>query len=45
MQQMNVPRLGVKLELLLLAYTTAHSNVKSQPHLRRMPQLVAVLDS
>ena len=41
-----VPRLGVKLELQLLAYATAHSsnNMGSEPHLWPAPQLTAVPD-
>ena len=38
---MEVHRLGVKLELQLPAYTTAHShsNARSKPHLQLTPQL------
>ena len=32
MEHVEVPKLGVKSELLLLAYTTAHSNVGSLTH-------------
>ena len=34
-QHMEVPRLGVELELLLLAYTTAHGNTGSLTHWER----------
>ena len=34
-QLMEVPRLGVKSELQLLAYTTAHSNARSLTHWAR----------
>ena len=34
-QHMEVPRLGVKLELQLLAYDTAHSNARSLTHWAR----------
>ena len=39
-QHMEVPRLGVELELQLLAY----SNAGSEPHLRPTPQLMTTLD-
>ena len=38
---MEVPRLGVKSELPLLAYTTA---TESEPHLQPTAQLTATLD-
>ena len=38
---MEVPRLGVELELQLLQ---GHTNARSEPHLRPMPQLVAMPD-
>ena len=46
LQHMEVPGLGVKLELQQRAYTatTANSNTGSDPHLRPTPQLTAVLD-
>ena len=40
---MEVPKLGVELELQLLAYATTHSNVGSKPRLRPTPQLMATL--
>ena len=39
-----VPRLGVKSELQLLAYTTAHGSTRSELHLQPTPQLTAMLD-
>ena len=42
---MEVPRLGVKLELLLLAYTTANSNRGSRLHLRPTPRQRRILNS
>ena len=42
---MEVPRLGVKLELQLLAYTVATVMPGSKPCLRPTPQLMATLDS
>jgi len=39
-----VPRLGVKSELQLLAYATAHSNARSKLSLQPTPQLMAMLD-
>ena len=47
---MEVPRLGVKSELQLLAYNTATSlqhsgsNVGSEPHLQSTPQFMPVSD-
>ena len=42
LQHMEVPRIGVKSELQLLAYTTAYtSNMGSEPHLQLMMQLMA----
>ena len=35
---MEVPRLGVKLELLLLSLPQSHSNMGSELHLRPTPQ-------
>ena len=43
---MEVPRLGVELELQLLAYVRqSHSNVESEPCLWPIPQLTAMLES
>ena len=39
---MEFPKLGVELELQLLAYTTAHSNVKSELFLQPTAQLMAM---
>ena len=44
LQHMEVPRLGVKSELQLLAYSTATATVESEPHLQPTPQLMATLD-
>ena len=45
LQHMEVLRLGVELELQLLAYTAdSPSNVRSKPHLPPMLQFVATLD-
>ena len=44
LQHMEVPRLGVKVELQIPAYTTAHSNARSEPHLQPTPQLTAMPD-
>ena len=41
---MEVPGLGVKLELQLLAYGHSHSNAGSEPWLRPTPQLTAMPD-
>ena len=41
---MEVPRLGVHLELHLPAYTTAAGNARSEPRLRPTPQLTAIQD-
>ena len=41
---METPRLGVELELQLLAYATATSNAGLEPHLRPAPQLMAMSD-
>ena len=41
---MEVPRLGVELELQLLAYTTATSHIRSKLHLRPTLQLTAMPD-
>ena len=38
-RHMEVPRLGVKSELHLLAYTTATAILDSEPHLQPTPQL------
>ena len=43
-QHVEVPKLVVKSELQLLAYTTANSNAGSEPHLRPTPQLMATPD-
>ena len=43
LQHMEFPRLGVKSELQLQVYATAHSNTSSKACLRPMPQLVAML--
>ena len=40
-RHMEVPRLGVKSELQLPTYATSHSNVGSEPLLRRTSQHVA----
>ena len=39
-----VPKLGVDLELELPAYPTAMGNTRSEPCLRPTPQLIATLD-
>ena len=44
LSHMEVPRLGVKLELQLLAYITSHSNVGSESYLQPTPQFTAMLD-
>ena len=41
---MEVPRLGVKLELQLPAYSTDTATRDPEPHLRPIPQLPATLD-
>ena len=41
---MAVPKLGVKLELQLTAYTTTSASAKSELHLQPAPQLTATLD-
>ena len=41
---MEVPRLGVELELQLLAYATATAMPDLELHLRPTPQLMAILD-
>ena len=41
LRYMEIPRLGVKLELQLLAYSHSHNNVGSKPSLRPTPQLTA----
>ena len=41
---MEVPRLGVELELQLLAYATATETVGSEPCLQPTPQLAAMPD-
>ena len=41
---MEVPWLGVELELQLLALYHSHSNTGSEPHLQPMLQLVAMVD-
>ena len=40
LRHMEVPRLGVKLELQLPAYTTATANAGSEPCLQPTPQLM-----
>ena len=44
LQHMEVPWLGVELELQLLALYHSHSNTGSEPHLQPMLQLVAMVD-
>ena len=45
LRHMEVPSLGVELELQLLAYTTATAmGDPSEPHLLPTPQLMATLD-
>ena len=41
---MEVPRLGVKSELLLPGLHHSHGNSKSKPHLRPSPKLAATPD-
>ena len=41
---MEVPRLGVKLELQLPVYTTATAMQDPEPYLRPTPQLMAMPD-
>ena len=42
---MEVPRLGVKLELQLMAYVChSHSSKESEPHLQPVAQLTTTLD-
>ena len=43
-QHMEVPRLGVKLERQLLAYTIATAMQDLGPHLQPTPQLMATPD-
>ena len=44
LQHMEVPRLGVKWELQLLAYATATATPDASLHLQPTPQLSAMLD-
>ena len=44
MWHMEVPKLEVKSELQLLAYTTATAMQESELHLQTTPQLMAMLD-
>ena len=44
LQHMDVSRLGVELELYLLACIYSHSNPRSEVHLRPTPQLTAMPD-
>ena len=41
-QHMEIPRLGIKLELQLLAYATATATARSKPHLQTTPQLMGM---
>jgi len=41
---LEIPRREVELELQLWATATAHSNARSEPHLRPTPQLLAMPD-
>ena len=43
-QHMEVPRLGVQLELQLLAYATSTATQDPEPHLQPTPQLMAMPD-